>query len=73
MELGAAFDRAMQVYVFDPLSMRDTTMDFDPMAIRKRIVEDILIERVMEAKDRSGSAVGPARRPLARDNLFALR
>jgi CubicO group peptidase (beta-lactamase class C family) len=28
MELGAAFDRAMQSYVFDPLSMRDTTMDF---------------------------------------------
>jgi CubicO group peptidase (beta-lactamase class C family) len=27
MELGAAFDRAMQVYVFDPLGMRDTTMD----------------------------------------------
>jgi CubicO group peptidase (beta-lactamase class C family) len=28
MELGAAFDRAMQAYVFDPLGMRDTTMDF---------------------------------------------
>jgi CubicO group peptidase (beta-lactamase class C family) len=28
MELGAAFDRAMQVYVFDPLGMHDTTMDF---------------------------------------------
>ena len=27
MELGAAFDRAMQAYVFDPLGMRDTTMD----------------------------------------------
>src|SRR4029077_4160801 len=28
MELGAAFDRAMQVYVFDPLGMRETTLDF---------------------------------------------
>ena len=28
MELGAAFDRAMQVYVFDPLGMHETTMDF---------------------------------------------
>jgi CubicO group peptidase (beta-lactamase class C family) len=27
MELGGAFDRAMQIYVFDPLGMRDTTMD----------------------------------------------
>jgi hypothetical protein len=28
MELGAAFDKTMQGYVFDPLGMRDTTMDF---------------------------------------------
>ena len=28
MELGAAFDKAMQSYVFDPLKMHDTTMDF---------------------------------------------
>jgi CubicO group peptidase (beta-lactamase class C family) len=28
MELGAAFDKTMQSYVFDPLGMRDTTMDF---------------------------------------------
>jgi len=28
MELGTAFDKAMQSYVFDPLGMRDTTMDF---------------------------------------------
>jgi CubicO group peptidase (beta-lactamase class C family) len=28
MESGAAFDKAMQIYVFDPLGMRDTTMDF---------------------------------------------
>jgi CubicO group peptidase (beta-lactamase class C family) len=27
-ELGAAFDKTMQSYVFDPLGMRDTTMDF---------------------------------------------
>ncbi len=28
MELGAAYDRAMQTQVFDPLGMRDTTFDF---------------------------------------------
>jgi CubicO group peptidase (beta-lactamase class C family) len=28
MELGEAFDRAMQVYVFDPLGMRETTLNF---------------------------------------------
>jgi CubicO group peptidase (beta-lactamase class C family) len=28
MELGAAYDRAMQELVFDPLGMRDTTQDF---------------------------------------------
>jgi CubicO group peptidase (beta-lactamase class C family) len=28
MELGASFDKTMQNYVFDPLDMRDTTMDF---------------------------------------------
>jgi CubicO group peptidase (beta-lactamase class C family) len=28
MELGAAFDKAMQSYVFDPLKMHETTMDF---------------------------------------------
>src|SRR5687768_16912159 len=29
LELGAAYDRAMQVEVFDPLGMKDTTHDFD--------------------------------------------
>jgi CubicO group peptidase (beta-lactamase class C family) len=29
LELGAAYDRAMQEQVFGPLSMRDTTHDFD--------------------------------------------
>lgn len=29
MELGAAYDRAMQDLVFDPLGMRSTTFDFD--------------------------------------------
>jgi CubicO group peptidase (beta-lactamase class C family) len=28
MELGAAYDRAMQSYVFDPLQMKTTTFDF---------------------------------------------
>src|SRR5690349_14868224 len=28
MELGAAYDRAMQSYVFDPLGMKTTTFDF---------------------------------------------
>ena len=28
VELGAGFDKAMQSYVFDPLGMRNTTMDF---------------------------------------------
>jgi CubicO group peptidase (beta-lactamase class C family) len=28
LELGIAYDRAMKSYVFDPLSMRDTTHDF---------------------------------------------
>lgn len=28
MELGAAYDRAMQVKIFDPLGMKDTTFDF---------------------------------------------
>ncbi|HEV8239614.1 MAG TPA: serine hydrolase domain-containing protein [Thermoanaerobaculia bacterium] len=28
MELGAGYDRAMQTYVFDPLGMRSTTLDF---------------------------------------------
>jgi CubicO group peptidase (beta-lactamase class C family) len=28
MELGAAYDRAMQAYVFDPLQMNSTTFDF---------------------------------------------
>lgn len=28
MELGAAYDSAMQSYVFDPLQMKDTTFDF---------------------------------------------
>jgi len=28
MELGAAYDRAMQSYVFDPLEMKTTTFDF---------------------------------------------
>ena len=28
LELGIAYDRAMQSYVFDPLGMRDTTHDF---------------------------------------------
>lgn len=28
MELGAAYDRAMQSYVFDPLGMKETTFDF---------------------------------------------
>ncbi|MBV8202903.1 MAG: beta-lactamase family protein [Acidobacteria bacterium] len=28
LELGAAYDRAMQTYVFDPLGMRATTFDF---------------------------------------------
>jgi CubicO group peptidase (beta-lactamase class C family) len=28
MELGAAYDRAMQSYVFDPLQMKSTTFDF---------------------------------------------
>ena len=28
VEVGAAFDEAMQSYVFDPLGMRNTTMDF---------------------------------------------
>jgi CubicO group peptidase (beta-lactamase class C family) len=28
MELGAAYDRAMQAYVFDPLGMTSTTFDF---------------------------------------------
>jgi CubicO group peptidase (beta-lactamase class C family) len=28
VEIGTAFDKAMQNYVFDPLGMRDTTMDF---------------------------------------------
>jgi CubicO group peptidase (beta-lactamase class C family) len=28
MELGAGFDKAIQSYVFNPLKMRDTTMDF---------------------------------------------
>jgi CubicO group peptidase (beta-lactamase class C family) len=28
MEIGAAYDRAMQSYVFDPLGMKDTTFDF---------------------------------------------
>ncbi len=32
-ELGAAFDRAMQELVFDPLGMHDTTLDF--VAARK--------------------------------------
>lgn len=29
MELGAAYDRAMQTLVFDPLGMKDTTFDMD--------------------------------------------
>jgi len=29
MELGAAYDKAMQELVFDPLGMKDTTFDFD--------------------------------------------
>jgi CubicO group peptidase (beta-lactamase class C family) len=28
LELGAAYDRAMQTYVFDPLGMRSTTFDY---------------------------------------------
>jgi CubicO group peptidase (beta-lactamase class C family) len=28
MEVGAAYDRAMQTYVFDPLGMKETTFDF---------------------------------------------
>ena len=28
LELGAAYDRAMQAHVFDPLGMKDTTHDF---------------------------------------------
>ena len=28
MEVGAAYDRAMQTYVFDPLQMRSTTFDY---------------------------------------------
>lgn len=28
MELGAAYDRAMQAYVFDPLGMKSTTFDY---------------------------------------------
>jgi len=28
LELGVAYDRAMQAYVFDPLAMKDTTNDF---------------------------------------------
>lgn len=28
MEIGAAFDRAMQVKIFDPMGMRDTTFDY---------------------------------------------
>src|SRR4029079_4468584 len=27
MEMGAAYDRAMQAYVFDPLGMKSTTFD----------------------------------------------
>ncbi|MEM6930196.1 MAG: serine hydrolase domain-containing protein, partial [Myxococcota bacterium] len=29
LELGAAYDRAMQTRIFDPLNMADTTFDFD--------------------------------------------
>ncbi|MEO0601135.1 MAG: serine hydrolase domain-containing protein [Myxococcota bacterium] len=29
LELGAAYDRAMQTLIFDPLQMADTTFDFD--------------------------------------------
>lgn len=29
MEIGAAYDRAMQAYIFDPLNMTNTTFDFN--------------------------------------------
>lgn len=36
MEIGAAYDRAMQEYIFDPLGMNNTTLDFS-LAIKGNV------------------------------------
>ena len=57
LELGVAYDRAMQTYVFDPLGMSDTTHDF---AIAQR--GNVAVAHAPDADGRMALAEG-ARQP----------